>query len=120
MLSIFGPHSDRVGIVSVRLPANAAEVAAALSAEHGIATREGAFCAHPLLRRLMGVAADAAVPGALRVSIGVGTAAADVDRFADALQAVLADGPQWRYEAHGSQVVPVPDPRPRPSFLARR
>lgn len=115
VLSAFGPAGDRVGIASIvtdRVPA--AVLAAALSAEHGIASRAGAFCAHPLLRRLHGVAADAPVPGALRVSVGVGSSSDDVDRFLGALAALLADGPRWTYETHRGQVVPAPDPRPRP------
>jgi len=120
VLSVFGPQSDRVGIVALTFDdAPAAVIAAALSAEQGIATREGAFCAHPLLRRLRGVAPDAPVPGALRVSVGVSTTADDIDRFVDALDALLADGPRWRYETTGAQVAPTPDPRPRPEALRR-
>ncbi len=118
VLSAFGPDSDRVGIVSfVAAGRSAAVLAAALSAEHGIATREGAFCAHPLLRRLRGVAPDAPVPGALRVSVGVSTSGDDIDRLGDALASLLDDGPLWTYEVRGGQVVPVPDPRPRPATV---
>lgn len=116
-LSAFGT-ADRVGIVTLTLDRPAAEIAAALSAEHGIATRDGAFCAHPLMRRLAGVAPDAPVPNALRVSLGVGTTADDVDTFVAALGEILRDGPRWAYELRAGRVVPVPDPRPRPALLA--
>ena len=52
-------------------------VAAALSAEHGIGVRDGAFCAHPLVRHLLGAAGCAVDDGtagqALRASVGLGT-----------------------------------------------
>jgi selenocysteine lyase/cysteine desulfurase len=117
-LSAFGPDSDRVGIValhSARHPASV--VAAALSAEHGIATRDGAFCAHPFLRNLFGTTdQDSDLPNALRVSIGVGTRRADIDAFVDALADITANGPRWTYAVVGGRLVPNPDDRPRPTF----
>lgn len=116
VLSAFGPDSDRVGIVSLAVDDRAAVIGAALGAEHGIATRPGSFCAHPFLRRLRGFGPSAPVPAALRASVGAGTTLADIDRFADALGELLTAGPRWQYEDNGAQVVPVPDPRPRPAF----
>ncbi|MDO8364062.1 MAG: aminotransferase class V-fold PLP-dependent enzyme [Actinomycetota bacterium] len=115
-VSVFGEGSDRIGIVTLRLPRPAAEVAAALSAEHGIGTRDGAFCAHPLMRRLFGRPADGSVPNALRVSFGVGSTLADLDHFVESLAAVLRDGPRWTYAIERNRLVPSPDPRPRPSL----
>ena len=88
--------------------------AAALSAEHAIATRDGAFCAHPLMRRLGGVADDDPAPSALRVSVGVGTTSDDIDRFVDALGGLLRDGPRASYALAGGRLAPDPDTRPRP------
>lgn len=113
VLSVFGDDSDRVGIVTLAVD-DPAGVAAALSAEHGVSTRDGAFCAHPLLRRLFGVAGDAAVPNGLRASLGVGSSTADVQRFVDALRSVLEVGPRWHYGDDRGRRVPQPDPRPRP------
>jgi selenocysteine lyase/cysteine desulfurase len=113
-VSVFGPSSDRIGIVTLRLPRPAAAVAAALSAEYGIGTRDGAFCAHPLMRRLFGEAPDGPVPNALRVSFGVGSTIADLDHFADSLATVLQHGPRWTYALERGRLVPSPDPRPRP------
>jgi selenocysteine lyase/cysteine desulfurase len=80
-------------------------VAARLSAEHAIGVRHGCFCAHPYLLRLLELdpveVADyhAAVrrgdrrhiPGAVRVSAGLSTTGADVDRFLGAM-ARIVDG----------------------------
>lgn len=111
--------ADRLGIVTIALDGvslGAAEAAAALSAEHGIATRDGAFCAHPLMRRLSGVGGDEPVPNALRVSVGLGSTLDDIDLFLDALRRLLSDGGRARYATIDGRLVPVPDPRPRPTF----
>lgn len=113
-VTIWGSTADRIGIVTLRLPQPAAAVAAALSAEHGIGTRDGAFCAHPLMRRLFGHAPDGPVPNALRVSFGVGSTTGDLDHFVDSLAAVLRDGPRWTYALERGRLVPSPDPRRRP------
>jgi len=112
-LAAFGASSARVGIASVAV-AEPAAVAAALSAEHGISTRDGAFCAHPLLRRLRGVADGHPVPNALRASVGVGSTLDDVSAFAAALRTILDRGPAWRYAEVDGRLVPSPDPRRRP------
>ncbi len=80
-------------------------VAARLSAEWGIGVRHGCFCAHPYLLRLLGLGhEDVAaarrqvlagdrrhIPGAVRASCGLGTAADDVEVLLGAL-AELAGG----------------------------
>jgi selenocysteine lyase/cysteine desulfurase len=82
-------------------------VAARLSAEFGIATRHGCFCAHPYLMRLLDLGpADIAayradvlrgdrtrLPGAVRASAGLGTSDADVDALLDAVRSLAAGGP---------------------------
>ncbi len=82
-------------------------VAARLSAEFGIATRHGCFCAHPYLLRLLDLS-DAEVeayrgdvlrgdrrtiPGAVRASAGINTTDADVDRLLDAVARIAAGEP---------------------------
>src|SRR5690606_19149028 len=94
-LSLFGDDAPRVGVLSFVVEGwNSSHFAAALSAEYGIGVRDGLFCAHPLVRKLLGGAAghrgecgapDAA-PGeralnAVRVSLGAGTPDAHGARF---------------------------------------
>jgi len=81
-------------------------VAAYLSAEHGIGVRDGRFCAHPLLARLCGPSGEA-----LRVSIGLGTTAEQIDRLVDALAALVTRGASWTYAPVDGRWAPTPDPR---------
>jgi selenocysteine lyase/cysteine desulfurase len=105
------------------------QVAAALSAEYGISVRNGCFCAHPLLLRLLHVAgseADAVrdsmqagclkdVPGAVRVSGGLPTTPADVARLGDALRDLADRGPRWTYrQTEAGDFLPEPDDRELP------
>ncbi|MDU0299304.1 aminotransferase class V-fold PLP-dependent enzyme, partial [Streptomyces sp. PAL114] len=54
-LSLFGDDAPRVGVLSFVVEGwNSSHFAAALSAEYGIGVRDGLFCAHPLVRRLVG------------------------------------------------------------------
>ena len=98
-----------------------------LSAEYGIGVRHGCFCAHPLTTHLLGItltqSADlrramtsgtpAAMPGAVRASLGLGTTVSDIGRLAEALTAIIIDGPRWTYRCspEGSDCWPDPDPR---------
>jgi selenocysteine lyase/cysteine desulfurase len=119
-LAMWGPQSPRIGVVTFNVRGlHPGALAAALSAEHGIGVRDGSFCAHPLMTALAGDRAPdaddgAAVPLAVRVSFGVGTSAADIDRFLLAIADLVARGPRWRYRLDGGRYVPDPDPRPRP------
>ncbi len=101
-----------VGIVSFSVHGyDCAQVAAYLSAEHGIGVRDGRFCAHPLLARL-GVAR-----GAVRASLGIGSSLADVDRLLDALWQLVATGPSWTYAVEDARCVPSPETRRLPDWL---
>ena len=112
-LRIWSDAVDVVGVVSFTVPGHpAAQVAAYLSAEHGIGVRDGRFCAHPLVARL-GVAA-----GAVRASLGVGSSGTDVQRLLDALDELLTDGPRWTYFADRGGCTPFPDPRPATPWSA--
>lgn len=121
-LALWGPASPRIGVVTFRVRGlDPGAVAAALSAEHGVGVRDGSFCAHPLMAALTrGRAPEApggaAVPGAVRVSFGVGTSAADIDRFLLAITDLVARGARWRYRLDAGRYVPDPDPRPRPAL----
>ncbi|WP_128646211.1 aminotransferase class V-fold PLP-dependent enzyme, partial [Rhodococcus sp. BS-15] len=110
-LQAWADAPDSVGIVTFTVAGrDPGEVAAYLSAEHGIGVRDGKFCAHPLLSRL-GHAA-----GAVRASIGLGSSSADVDRLVDALAALVESGPSWHYAEDAGWWNPVPDPRPFPEL----
>ncbi len=100
---------DPVGVVTFSVDDHdPGLVAAYLSAEHGIGVRDGRFCAHPLLRRL-GHAA-----GAIRASVGVGTAGEEVERLLAALETFVTDGPSARYAVVDGLWVVEDDPRPLP------
>ena len=87
---------DRVGVVTFNVhDANSAYVARYLSELGGVATRRGAFCAHPYVWRLMGIAdadvdsfkdcTSANTPGMIRVSFGIYNNEEEVDRFLEVL-----------------------------------
>jgi selenocysteine lyase/cysteine desulfurase len=101
-------------------------LAAALSAEYGIAVRAGCFCAHPLLLKLLQVppaeaariqdelrrGMDADLPGAVRISAGLASQESDIDAVAEGLAALASDGPRWNYRPiGGGHYVPDPDDR---------
>ncbi|GAB3481268.1 aminotransferase class V-fold PLP-dependent enzyme [Amycolatopsis cihanbeyliensis] len=110
--------ADQVGTVSLVVDGfEPGWLAAALSAEHGIGVRDGAFCAHLATR---GLIARTGVPArqALRVSLGLGTTVDHVDRLTRALRGLVTGGARWSYAQQDGRWVPSPDPRPLPSFLA--
>ncbi|GII98530.1 selenocysteine lyase/cysteine desulfurase [Sediminihabitans luteus] len=102
--------TDPVGVVTfVVEDHDPGLVAAYLSAEHGIGVRDGRFCAHPLLSRL---GLDG---GAIRASVGVGTAGEEVERLIGALASFVADGPRAQYAIVENLWTVVDDPRPVPA-----
>jgi selenocysteine lyase/cysteine desulfurase len=126
----------RVGLVTFNLGETPYDLlAAVLSAEHGIGIRHGCFCAHPLMMRLLRVddaEADRLIdatragkherlPGAARMSFGLGTTRADIDAVADALHAIATEGPEWTYAVNAAtdEYEPDPDPRPLPQLPMR-
>lgn len=86
-------------------------VAAILSAEWAIGVRDGCFCAHPYVTKLLGLdAADMEkftagmmaddrrrVPGMVRVSFGMYNQAAEIDILADALEQIAAGAHEGEY-----------------------
>jgi selenocysteine lyase/cysteine desulfurase len=130
---LWPPRHPRIGVLTFSLRnLGYAQVAAALSAEHGIGVRHGCFCAHPLISELLDIDAHAiagigsalragrspAMPGAVRLSIGLGTTRTDIDRLVDALEIITVSGPRWTYRTSpdGKDCWPDPDPRPRPEL----
>ena len=133
---IWPAEHPRVGLLTFNLRGIQYDLlAAALSAEHGIGIRHGCFCAHPLMMRLLKVSEAEThrlieetraghherLPGAARMSLGLGSTRADIDAFADALRAIAADGPQWTYAVadETDEYEPNPDPRPLPALRMR-
>ncbi|MEZ3178445.1 aminotransferase class V-fold PLP-dependent enzyme [Streptomyces pimonensis] len=119
-LSLFGDDAPRVGVLSFVVQGwNSSHFAAALSAEYGIGVRDGLFCAHPLVRTLLGGAPGArgecGVPGAapgeesldaVRVSFGAGTPDEHVERFVRAVRELVRDGARWTYRTVDGRCVP--------------
>jgi selenocysteine lyase/cysteine desulfurase len=117
-LALFGADHPRVGVVSFAVDGwEPGLLAAALSAEHGIGLRDGAFCAHLATRRLLDSAGASTSGTALRASLGLGSTAEHVDRLVAALRTLVTDGPGWRYVQVDGRWAPEPDPRPRPPLL---
>ncbi|QKV95418.1 aminotransferase class V-fold PLP-dependent enzyme [Streptomyces sp. NA02950] len=123
VLSLFGDDAPRVGVLSFVVDGwNSSHFAAALSAEYGIGVRDGLFCAHPLVRTLLGsepeepgeCGAPEAAPGerslnAIRVSFGAGTPDEHVDRFVRAVKELVRAGAQWTYRTEDGRCVPARD-----------
>ncbi|MFI1517751.1 aminotransferase class V-fold PLP-dependent enzyme [Kitasatospora cineracea] len=120
VLNLFGEGSDRVGVVSFVVRGwNSSHFSAALSAEYGIGVRDGLFCAHPLVRTLLGGeesapsqcgAPEPSLPGerslnAIRVSFGAGTPVEHLDRFLTAVRELVSDGAKWSYRNEGGRCV---------------
>ncbi|WP_432115869.1 aminotransferase class V-fold PLP-dependent enzyme [Streptomyces sp. S1] len=120
VLSLFGDDAPRVGVISFVVEGwNSSHFAAALSAEYGIGVRDGLFCAHPLVRTLLGsdpqdpgeCGAPEAAPGerslnAIRVSFGAGTPDEHVERFVGAVKELVRNGAQWKYRTEDGRCVP--------------
>lgn len=98
-------------------------IAAALSAEYGIGVRNGCFCAHPYLIRLLGIELDrvselrssmsegnrSAVPGLVRISFGMYNSKDDIDQLAAALLQITAGqfGASYRQDGTTGDYIPV-------------
>ena len=88
--------SDRVGVISFNFSdVNSMHLARKMSEVGGVATRRGAFCAHPYVWRLMGIPEeqqrgfvecdDSGTPGMVRVSFGIYNTEEEVDQFLEIL-----------------------------------
>ena len=93
--------SDRVGVVTFNFTDVNSSILATKLANHGAATRRGAFCAHPYVWRLMDIpdeelksfvgCADAKTPGMIRVSFGIYNTVEEVDEFLEMLEKTLPE-----------------------------
>lgn len=80
--------SDRIGVIVFNIKGKSHwEVGDALATDVGIATREGKFCSHPYVTRLLGVTnlpkneAEQDICGMIRLSLGLYNTKAEADRF---------------------------------------
>ena len=91
---------DRVGVVTFNFSdLNSYALARVLSEQGGVATRRGAFCAHPYVWRLMGIpeeqlnefeeCTDVNTPGMIRISFGIYNTEEEVDRFLEMLPEMI-------------------------------
>lgn len=109
---IWSDSADPIGVATFRVRETEPELLAAfLAAEHGVAVRDGRFCAHPLLDRLSWGA------GAVRASIGVGTSLDDVDRLLAGLRAWTSGHVNAKYVRVDGVWVVDQDTRPLPQDL---
>ena len=122
MHSLFAGGASVIGVATFTLSSLASPiVASALSAEYGIGVRDGAFCAQPLVRRLLGAAGCDSVDGtghAVRASVGLGTTTEHVDRLIAAVTKLATEGPELRYVAVDGRPQPLRDQRTLPRIVA--
>ena len=108
-IELYGPSKwisghDRVGVISFNVRDEYhAKVAAILSYEGGIAVRNGCFCAHPYIQRLLKISDKAStkyrdqinignrseVPGLVRVSFGIYNTKTEIDHFIKVLRSII-------------------------------
>lgn len=100
-----GCAKEKVGVFAFLIPGHGhADVSIALDARWGIATRNGCFCAHPLLHRLLKLGdvpkwteavsrgLDIELPGATRATFGIYNSEAEVDLLGLALERLAREG----------------------------
>jgi selenocysteine lyase/cysteine desulfurase len=117
------PDSDRVGVISFNIDGEYhAKVAAILSYEGAIAVRNGCFCAHPYIQRLLKITDNdsqvyrdqinkgirSQVPGLIRVSFGLYNTKSEIDRFFSVIKLILRKTYKGDYviDEHTGQVHP--------------
>lgn len=116
-LTVYGNRSpedaeDRLGVVPINLDGMSHYlVAAILGYEFGIGVRNGCFCAHPYLLKLMGVDESNAkavrsqiqshdkreIPGLVRISFGLYNNEQEIDTLIHALEVILAGKYKGKY-----------------------
>jgi selenocysteine lyase/cysteine desulfurase len=120
--SLFAGGASVIGVATFTVSSlSSPVVAAALSAEYGIGVRDGAFCAQPLVRRLLGAAGCDSVDGtghAVRASVGLGTTTEHVDRLIAAVRRLATEGPELRYVTVDGRPQPLRDQRILPRIVA--
>lgn len=107
-----GGACERVGVVTISSDKiHHALLSAVLSHEWGIGVRDGCFCAHLYVARLLGLSDgevsafrtdvesgdESRLPGLVRISLGAYNSPDEIDYVCDALEDVLSNGPRARY-----------------------
>jgi cysteine desulfurase/selenocysteine lyase len=105
--TLYGPSAvdrDRLGVICFTLgDLPHALVSAVLSCEYAIGTRNGCFCAHPYVKRLLHLAPDeihqvtanilrgdrSAIPGMVRASFGIYNRIEEIDTLISALRDIV-------------------------------
>lgn len=125
-VELYGPSKwledhDRVGVISFNIKDEYhAKVAAILSYEGGIAVRNGCFCAHPYIQRLLNISDEASakyrdqinngnrseVPGLVRISFGIYNTKSEIDYFIEVLTSIIEKRYTGRYkmDSHSGQI----------------
>jgi cysteine desulfurase / selenocysteine lyase len=125
-VELYGPSKwltdhDRVGVISFNVKDEYhAKVAAILSYEGGIAVRNGCFCAHPYIQRLLNISDEASaeyrdqinhgnrskVPGLVRISFGIYNTQSEIDYFINVLTSIIEKRYIGRYKMdnHSGQI----------------
>lgn len=94
--------ADRIGVLVFNIDGIPhAEVAQRLANMRGIAVRQGSFCSHPYVCRLLGVCdetitecmcrSDFVLPGMVRVSFGIYNDESDIDALLDCVRKIIAE-----------------------------
>jgi cysteine desulfurase/selenocysteine lyase len=116
-ITLYGPSKwvsgeDRVGAISFNVDAYYHAVAAAiLSYEGAIAVRNGCFCAHPYIQRLLGLSdrdskvyrddinrkIRSRVPGMIRISFGLYNSKSEIDHFFKVLKKIVSHSYKGEY-----------------------
>lgn len=104
-VDLFGPRTvEEKGAVFSFMPGDLRHdaVSATLDRAFGIATRNGCFCAHPLLHKLLHLTdtsqwteplargEEVDLPGAVRAAVGIYNTEAELDRLFEALDGMMA------------------------------
>jgi cysteine desulfurase/selenocysteine lyase len=126
LVRLLGPRraSEKVGVLSFDVPGVRHErVAAILNHEHAIATRNGCFCAQPLLNRLLGLGTtpdwtksvskgkQVQVPGAVRATLGLYNTEAELEALCDAVEQIAKGRVRGEYETDGRLCRPAHAPQ---------
>ena len=104
---------DRVGVVTFNFSdLNSYVLARTLAENGGVATRRGAFCAHPYVWRLMGISdgvakgfeecVDVNTAGMIRISFGIYNTEEEVDEFLKMMPDMIEqanEAAQWYSQA---------------------
>lgn len=127
---------DRVGVCTFNLEGYPDRLLAQiLASEHAIGVRNGCFCAHPLVTRLLDIDEETArcirdevvagdqtrMPGAVRASLGLANGPEDVERLVAAVSSIAEHGPagHYVYDRSANEYRPTDDQRSWPRLSIR-